>query len=108
MAFLWSASACAQTVDPPTKRADQHFAIDPVSDIVLTGGGAGVTALLSLILSTGEIKAPPLAPGDENRLLSIDRVAVTQTIDPNAGLYSDVGSRPCGLALVQRPGAVPA
>jgi membrane-associated phospholipid phosphatase len=91
LAFLWSASARAQTAYPATKQADQHFAIDPVSDIVLTGGGAGVTALLSLILSTGEIKAPPLAAGDESRLLSIDRVAVTQTIDPNASLYSDLG-----------------
>jgi undecaprenyl-diphosphatase len=40
------------------------------------------------VLSTGEIRPNP--PGDSSRLLSFDRTAVTQTIDPNAALYSDV------------------
>jgi membrane-associated phospholipid phosphatase len=90
-AWLASTPAAAQAASPLAKQDTQHFSIDPVADIVLTGGGAGVSALLSLILSTGEIKAAPVSPGDEGRLLSIDRVAVTQTIDQNAGLYSDIG-----------------
>lgn len=67
----------------------EHFTIDPVVDGVLIAGGVGFTELLGFILSTGEIQ--PVPPGDPKMLLSIDRVAVTQTIDPNAGLYSNIG-----------------
>jgi undecaprenyl-diphosphatase len=45
--------------------------------------------MLSLVLSTGEIK--PTAPQSSSVLLSFDRLAVTQHIDPNAGLYSTIG-----------------
>jgi membrane-associated phospholipid phosphatase len=67
----------------------QHFTIDPVVDGVLIAGGAGFSSLLGLILSTGEIQ--PVAPGSPDKLLSIDRIAVTQKIDPNAGTYSNYG-----------------
>lgn len=73
----------------------QHFSVDPVADGVLIAGGAGFAGLLSLVLSTGEIKAS--TPGPISNLLAIDRGAVTQTVDPNAGalsyvaLYSAVG-----------------
>jgi undecaprenyl-diphosphatase len=67
----------------------QHFTIDPVVDGLLVVGGATFDEMLSLILSTGEIK--PQAPGDPSKLLAIDRWAVTQTIDPNAGTKSNVG-----------------
>ncbi len=67
----------------------QHFTIDPVADGVLIGGGAAISGLLSLILSTGEIKAT--LPGPTSTLLSIDRLAVTQHVDPNAGTYSTIG-----------------
>jgi membrane-associated phospholipid phosphatase len=87
---LLLAPVSARADDLP-RQADQHFTIDPVSDIVLTGAGAGVSTLLSLILSTGEIKPLPVTAGDASRLLSIDRIAVTQTIDPHAALYSDIG-----------------
>jgi undecaprenyl-diphosphatase len=74
--------------DPPRQDEGQHFTIDPVTDGLLVAGGAGLAGLLSLVLSTGEIRANP--PGDPGRLLSFDRGAVTQTIDTNAALYSDV------------------
>jgi membrane-associated phospholipid phosphatase len=74
----------APHVDPT-----QHFTIDPVVDGVLIVGGLGFSELLSLILSTGEIQ--PVPPGDPSKLLSIDRAAVTQTIDPNANTYSNIG-----------------
>ena len=74
----------APHVDPT-----QHFTIDPVVDGVLIVGGLGFSELLSQSLSTGEIQ--PVPPGDPNKLLSIDRAAVTQTIDPNANLYSNIG-----------------
>jgi PAP2 superfamily len=74
---------------PPHLSESQHFTIDPVVDGVLIVGGTGFAEILSRILSTGEIE--PVPPGNPNRLLSIDRVAVTQTIDPNAGTYSNYG-----------------
>jgi undecaprenyl-diphosphatase len=67
----------------------QHFTIDPVSDGVLIAGGGALAGLLSLILSTGEIK--PTLPGPTSSLLSFDRLAVTQHVDPNAGTYSSIG-----------------
>jgi undecaprenyl-diphosphatase len=98
--------AAATLLAPSARAADpelepgQHFKIDPVLDIVLTGASAGAAGLLDLILGTGEIIAqpPPMTPGpmgtmipDTSKLLPFDRVAVTQTTDPNAGLYSDIG-----------------
>jgi undecaprenyl-diphosphatase len=67
----------------------QHFTIDPVVDGLLVVGGITFDEILSAILSTGEIK--PQAPGDPSKLLSIDRWAVTQTIDPNAATRSNIG-----------------
>ena len=89
-AMLGSLLPAPVSADPP-RATDQHFTIDPVSDIVLTGSGAGFALTLSLILGTGEIRPSPLAPGDESKLRSIDKWAVNQTIDPNADSYSSVG-----------------
>jgi membrane-associated phospholipid phosphatase len=89
---LASASARA---DDPTREAvprlgdGEHFVIDPVVDGVLIAGGVGFTGMLGLVLSTGEIR--PVPPGSPDNLLSIDRTAVTQTIDPDANLYSNIG-----------------
>jgi membrane-associated phospholipid phosphatase len=74
---------------PPRFKETEHFTVDPVVDGVLIAGGAGFAGMLQLVLSTGEIR--PLPPGNPDNLLSIDRVAVTQTVDPHAGTYSDVG-----------------
>jgi membrane-associated phospholipid phosphatase len=68
----------------------QHFTLDPVSDGAITAGGFGFSFLLGEVLSTGEIK-PPVPSVSASTLLSIDRSAVTQTIDPNAATYSDIG-----------------
>jgi undecaprenyl-diphosphatase len=73
----------------PGLEPGQHFVVDPVVDGVLIAGGAGFSFMLSLVLGTGEIRATP--PGPTSSLLSIDRGAVTQNIDPNAGTFSDVG-----------------
>jgi AAA family ATP:ADP antiporter len=99
-ALFASAVFVAAAVGPSVARADesvvaprldpsQHFTIDPVVDGVIIAGGAGFSFLLGQILSTGEIR--PSAPGDPSNLLAIDRVAVTQNIDRNAGAYSDAG-----------------
>jgi membrane-associated phospholipid phosphatase len=71
---------------PPAPRLPQneHFTIDPVVDGLLVAGGITFSEILGLILSTGEIKPTQLQPGDADKLSSIDHVAVTQTINPNA------------------------
>jgi membrane-associated phospholipid phosphatase len=74
---------------PPGLELGQHFVVDPVLDGVVVAGGAGFSVLLGLVLSSGEISAN--LPGPTSNLLSWDRVAVTQSIDPNAGTYSNIG-----------------
>jgi membrane-associated phospholipid phosphatase len=76
--------------DPP-REVGQHFTIDPVTDGVITVGAAGFSGLLGLVLNTGEIKPVPPTPDQASNLLSLDRDAITQTIDKNANLYSDIG-----------------
>ena len=73
----------------PPLQPGQHFSLDPVADGALTAVGFGFTFLLGEILGTGEIKPPPISVPTSS-LLSIDRPAVTQTIDPNAATVSDV------------------
>lgn len=73
----------------PELKSGQHFVVDPVLDGVVIVGGAGFSALLGLVLSSGEITA--YQPLNTNNLLSFDRGAVTQTIDPNAASYSNIG-----------------
>jgi undecaprenyl-diphosphatase len=69
--------------------AGQHFTLDPVADGTLIVAGFGFNALLGAVLGTGEIR-PPLPTVPASSLLPIDRIAVTQTIDPNASTYSDI------------------
>jgi membrane-associated phospholipid phosphatase len=91
--LLWVSIARA---DPPPAslgtglEQGQHFTLDPVSDGALTAGGFGFAFLLGEVLSTGEIRPPAPSVGASS-LLAIDRVAVTQTIDPHAATYSNIG-----------------
>lgn len=85
----------AQADPPPEPLArgleqGQHFTLDPVSDGALTAGGFGFAFLLGEVLSTGEI-SPPAPSVGASSLISIDRVAVTQKIDPHASTYSNIG-----------------
>jgi membrane-associated phospholipid phosphatase len=90
VAALGSRAAAADPAKPsPRLKEGQHFKIDPVVDGVLIVGGASFSILLAEILSTGEIQPTP--PGSSDNLLAIDRVAVTQTVDPHAGTYSNIG-----------------
>src|ERR1700722_11971598 len=86
-AFIFCASVALADPPPapsgPVLDQGQHFVLDPVSDGALTAGGFGFAFLLGEVLSTGEI-SPPAPSVGASSLLSIDRVAVTQTIDPRA------------------------
>jgi undecaprenyl-diphosphatase len=86
-----SAARADEPGPPPHLPETEHFTIDPVVDGVLVAGGITFSELLSMILSTGEITPTPLTPGASDRLLAIDKVAVTQTIDPNADGLSNIG-----------------
>jgi undecaprenyl-diphosphatase len=93
--LAWSAAIASALVAPasragePPRLADQHFTVDPVADGALTLGGAGFSALLEAVLSTGEIT--PQRPSSTDRLLGIDRIAVTQHIDGSADGLSSLG-----------------
>src|SRR5690349_11978165 len=93
VAVALAPKARADEVGAPAPRLPEtdHFTTDPVVDGVLVAGGITFSELLGLILSTGEIKPTPIQQGDADKLLSIDRVAVTQHIDPNAGSRSSIG-----------------
>jgi len=73
----------------PSFEKGQHFTVDPVVDGVFISTSYGFSVLLGLVLGTGEIR--PSLPGSTDKLLAIDRVAVTQSIDPHAGTYSNIG-----------------
>jgi hypothetical protein len=67
----------------------ERFIVDPYSDgaiLLISGAFAGLSGA---IISSGELK--PQQPTDSARLSWIDRGAVTQTFDPNAALYSNIG-----------------
>jgi len=80
----------ALAADPNVRLEEgQHFTLDPVADGAITAAGLGFSGLLELVLSTGEIKPPAPSVGAAS-LLPFDRIAVTQTIDPNAATYSNI------------------
>ncbi len=85
-----SAPVPAPSPASPPREEGQHFTLDPVADGALTGAGFGFSLLLGAVLSTGEI-TPPQISQPASALLSIDRSAVSQTIDKNAGTYSNIG-----------------
>ncbi len=68
------------------------FDVDPVADGAVVAVSLGFAGVLDLINSTGEIRPQQIAPGfDRSKLISIDRGAISQTPDPNASTYSNVG-----------------
>ncbi len=84
----------AQEPTAPRLGDTEHFTIDPVLDGVLVVGGATFSGLLNLVLSSGEIK--PTIPGSPDVVNGFDHVALTQTVNPHAGTYSNYG---LGLAV---------
>jgi membrane-associated phospholipid phosphatase len=86
------ASSSPSTSPPgaPLLQLGQHFVLDPVADGALTVAGFGFSLLLGEVLSTGEIRPPQISVSTSS-LLSIDRLAVTQTLDTSASTYSDIG-----------------
>ncbi len=91
---LSAAGAAAQTAPPPMTPPPAPralFSADPVIDGAVLALGGGWAILSSMIIGTGEIRPQQIAPNfNTQNLLPLDRDAVNQTIDPNAGTYSNV------------------
>lgn len=73
----------------PGPTTDAPFTADPVTDTAVLGISLGFGALSQLVISTGELS--PQAPGSTDSLLSLDRGAVTQSVDPHASTISGIG-----------------
>jgi undecaprenyl-diphosphatase len=93
--------ARADAPDVRPLQPDPQFKIDPVTDLTFTAAMTGAAVLTGAILGTGEIVPQPVSASGVDKILSIDRVAVTQTIDPNAGRNSTIGlTLAMGFAVV--------
>jgi undecaprenyl-diphosphatase len=68
------------------------FDVDPLADGAVIAVSLGFAGVLDLINSTGEIRPQQIAANfDRSKFILIDRGAISQTTDPNAGTYSNVG-----------------
>jgi undecaprenyl-diphosphatase len=66
--------------------------VDPVGDGAIIAVSLGFAGLLDLINSTGEIRPQQIAANfDRSKLIGIDRGAISQSVDPNASGYSNIG-----------------
>jgi membrane-associated phospholipid phosphatase len=93
--------ARADPPDAPPLRPDPQFKIDPVADLTFTAAMTGAALLTGAILGTGEIVPQAVSASGADNILAIDRVAVTQTIDPNAGRNSTIAlSLAMGFAVI--------
>jgi undecaprenyl-diphosphatase len=69
-----------------------RFEADPIGDGAFLLSTVSFAGILELVLSTGEIRPQQIdANFSTSNLLGIDRVAITQHIDPHAATYSNIG-----------------
>jgi membrane-associated phospholipid phosphatase len=80
-----------QVAEPPLP-GRIRFDADPIADGGVIAVSLAFAGLLDLIISTGELTPQKIpATFQASQLLGIDRGAISQTVDPNAGTYSTVG-----------------
>jgi undecaprenyl-diphosphatase len=69
-----------------------RFTADPVGDTGIIVLATAFTLLSNEILSTGEVRPQQISPTfKQSSLLGIDRAAVRQKLDSNAGTFSNIG-----------------
>lgn len=79
-------------VYPPSTLGGSRLQADPIADGAVLGIAAGFGILSDMIISTGELRPQQIsATFSTSQLLGIDRVAVTQNVDPNARTLSNIG-----------------
>jgi undecaprenyl-diphosphatase len=89
--------SCPAFADPKTDGQDPcddtiHLGVDPVGDGALLVGSLAFAAASEALFSTGELKPQQIDPAfNTANLLGIDRVAITQTLDPHAAGLSSGG-----------------
>ncbi len=96
-AFLFASSGVTAHAEPPSApppppaagHQTVRFQADPLIDTATLGISLGFGALSQLVISSGELAAQQ--PGSTDTLLSFDRVAVTQSVDPHAATISGIG-----------------
>ncbi|MGH7285515.1 MAG: hypothetical protein ACRELY_28675, partial [Polyangiaceae bacterium] len=76
----------------PVPEGHVRFEADPVGDGAMLTALAGFDVLSEFVLSTGEVRPQQIDPSfDTQSLLSIDRGAISQNPDANAGTLSNIG-----------------
>jgi membrane-associated phospholipid phosphatase len=92
---LFTANAAAQSASSPLPTVPETralFIADPVVDGSVLALGGGWAILSTMIIGTGEIRPQQIDTNFKStNLLSFDRIAVTQTLDPNAAMRSNIG-----------------
>ncbi|MFS8068833.1 MAG: phosphatase PAP2 family protein [Byssovorax sp.] len=87
----------AETLEPrpvyqPSTLGGSRLQADPIADGAVLGIAAGFGILSDMIISTGELRPQQISPTfSTSQLLGIDRIAVTQQVDPNARTLSNIG-----------------
>jgi membrane-associated phospholipid phosphatase len=85
-----ASTAEPKAVHPPPKKIT--FTADPITDGGIILASTAFAGVLEMINGTGEIRPQQISPDfDRSRLLLLDRSAVSQTPDPNAKTYSNIG-----------------
>ena len=86
-----------ETLEPkpvyqPSTLNGSRLQADPIADGAILAISLGFAGLSTMILSTGELRPQQISPTFTiSQLLGIDRSAVTQNVDPNAGTISNIG-----------------
>jgi membrane-associated phospholipid phosphatase len=87
----------SETLEPrpvyqPSTLNGARLQADPIADGAVLGISAGFAILSDLIISTGELRPQQISPTfTPSQLLGIDRIAVTQHVDSNARMFSNIG-----------------
>lgn len=85
-----SSSLKPKPLEPPPP--NHTFEAEPLRDGAIILLSVTFAGLLDAINSTGEVHPQQISPDfNTDSLLFFDRIAVTQTIDPNASTYSNLG-----------------
>ena len=87
-----AASVEPKPAEAPSTDARARFDADPVADGAIIAVSAGFAGVLDLVNSTGEVRPQQISPNfDRSKLLGIDRGALSQNPDSDAGNYSNWG-----------------
>jgi len=87
-----TAPAAPASSTPANAPSSPKFHVEPITDVAIVAINAGFAGLLDLVVGTGELRPQQISSSfDSSKLLGIDRGAISQHVDPNAGTYSTIG-----------------